>query len=99
MNAIVQTENEPRQLQRLAAQRYLYSTAKRLYGAQLILAGPIAVMWAGAVAISPNLKAAAGIWGCNDFRSGCNSSDTMAEALAGTSCQGPGDVRLRRSAA
>jgi hypothetical protein len=63
MNAIVQTENEPRQLQRLAAQRYLYSTAKRLYGAQLILAGPIAVMWAGAVAISPNLKAAAGVWG------------------------------------
>lgn len=63
MNAIVKTENEPRQLQRLAAQRYLYSTAKRLYGTQLILAGPIAVVWAGAVAIAPDLKAAAGVWG------------------------------------
>jgi hypothetical protein len=63
MNAIVKTENEPRQLQRLAAQRYLYSTAKHLYGTQLILAGPVAVVWAGAVALSPGLKAAAGVWG------------------------------------
>lgn len=63
MNAIVKTENEPRQLQRLAAQRYLYSTAKRLYGTQLIFAGPVAVMWAGAVVLAPGLKAAAGVWG------------------------------------
>jgi hypothetical protein len=34
-----------------------------LYGTQLILAGPVAVVWAGAVALSPGLKAAAGVWG------------------------------------
>jgi hypothetical protein len=63
VNAILRTENEPRQLQRLGAQRYLYSIAKRLYGAQLILAGPVAVAWAGAVVLSPHLKMAAAGWG------------------------------------
>ncbi len=63
MNDIVNIENEPRQLQRLGAQRYLYSVAKRLYGTQLILAGPVAVMWAGAVVFSPDWKVAAGAWG------------------------------------
>ena len=63
MNAILKTENEPRQLQRLGAQRYLYSVVKRINGAQLILAGPVAVVWALAVVGSPQLKTAAAVWG------------------------------------
>src|SRR2546421_11857093 len=36
-NTIAQDQNSPRQLERLAAQRYMYSTAKRFLIAQLFL--------------------------------------------------------------
>lgn len=63
MNDIARLEKEPRQLQRLAAQRQLYSTAKRIFGLQLLLSGPVAVGWALAVVASPELRGYAAAWG------------------------------------
>jgi hypothetical protein len=63
MNDIAKSQNEPRQLQRLAAQRQLYSTAKRIFGIQLLLGGPIAIGWSLAVVASPELKGFAAVWG------------------------------------
>jgi hypothetical protein len=63
MNNIATTQNEPRQLQRLAAQRRLYSDAKKIFGFQLLLGGPLAVGWAIAVLAEPSLKGIAAAWG------------------------------------
>jgi hypothetical protein len=63
MNDISKLQNEPRQLQRLAAQRRLYSVAKRIFGFQLILGGPVAVGWALAVFVNPGIKGVAAVWG------------------------------------
>lgn len=63
MNDIGKSQNEPKQLQRLAAQRRLYSCAKRIFGLQLILAGPIAVAWACAALAAPRIKGIAAAWG------------------------------------
>lgn len=63
MNSIATLQNEPRQLQRLAAQRQLYSTAKRIFGVQLVLGGPIAVACSLAVVAMPEFRAYAAIWG------------------------------------
>ncbi len=63
MNPIPQRQNEPKQLQRLGAQRALYSKAKRVFVAQLILAAPIGVLWAIVVAFFPSLKALAALSG------------------------------------
>ena len=42
MNDVAKSQNEPRQFERLAAERQLYSTAKRIFGIQLLLGGPVA---------------------------------------------------------
>ena len=63
MNDINKIQNEPRQLQRLAAQRRLYSTAKRIFGIQLLLGAPIAIGWSLAVVALPELKGIAAVWG------------------------------------
>jgi hypothetical protein len=63
MNDIAKSQNEPRQLQRLAAQRQLYSTAKRIFGIQLLLGGPIAIGWSLVVVASPELRGFAAVWG------------------------------------
>ena len=63
MNDIARLQNEPRQLQRLAAQRRLYSVAKRIFGFQLVLGGPIAIGWAFAVFADPGIKATTAVWG------------------------------------
>jgi hypothetical protein len=63
MNEIAKLQNEPRQLQRLAAQRQLYSTAKRIFGIQLVLGGPVAIGWSLAVVALPELRDFAAAWG------------------------------------
>jgi hypothetical protein len=63
MNNIATLQNEPRQIQRLAAQRRLYSDAKRIFAFQLVLGGPVAIGWAISVLLLPNLKGAAAAWG------------------------------------
>lgn len=63
MNTIAQLQNEPRQLQRLAAQRQLYSTAKRLFAVELLLGGPVAIGWSLAVVTLPELRGIAALWG------------------------------------
>ncbi len=63
MNGITATQNEERQVQRLAAQRQLYATAKTLFGWQVFLSGPVAVTLALVVAGVPQVKAYAALWG------------------------------------
>jgi hypothetical protein len=63
MNDIAKSQNEPRQLERLAAQRQLYSTAKRIFGIQLLLGGPVAIGWSLAVVAAPEVRAFAATWG------------------------------------
>src|ERR1035441_3331045 len=63
MNNIATLQNEPRQLQRLAAQRQLYSTAKRIFGIQLVLGGPVAIGWSLLVVVLPELTGLAAVWG------------------------------------
>lgn len=63
MNSIPSDQNSERQLQRLAAQRQLYATAKIIFGWQLIVSAPIAVALAFAVILYPPLKAFAALWG------------------------------------
>jgi hypothetical protein len=63
MNNITKLENEPRQLQRLAAQRQLYSTAKKIFGIQMLLGAPVAVVWALVVVAIPSLRGTAAAWG------------------------------------
>jgi hypothetical protein len=63
MNNIAKLENEPRQLQRLAAQRQLYSSAKRIFGVQLLLGAPIAIASSLAVVAMPDLRGTAAVWG------------------------------------
>ena len=63
MNSIPQKQNAETQLQRLAAQRQLYGTAKKVFGAALILCGPVAVFWAILVLLVPSLKGFGALWG------------------------------------
>lgn len=63
MNTIPKEQNAERQLQRLAAQRQLYATAKTLFGWQVFVSGPVAVALALFVLGSPQLKAYAALWG------------------------------------
>jgi hypothetical protein len=63
MNDIAKLQNEPRQLQLLAAQRQLYSAAKGIFGMQLVLGGAGALGWSLAVVAVPELRGSAAIWG------------------------------------
>ena len=63
MNTIPIEQNAERQLQRLAAQRQLYGTAKTLFGWQVFVSGPVAVALAFCVIGFPQLKAYAALWG------------------------------------
>ncbi|HVZ16228.1 MAG TPA: S-4TM family putative pore-forming effector [Terriglobales bacterium] len=63
MNDIPDDQNEPIQIERLAAQRYLYSCSKRLLLIQLVLGGPIAIVWSFLVLQYPHLKDVAAAWG------------------------------------
>lgn len=63
MNSITAEQNTDRQLQRLAAQRQLYATAKKVFGVQLILSGPIAVASAFVGIGYPLLRGYIALWG------------------------------------
>lgn len=56
-------QNEERELQRLAAQRQLYSTAKRIFGWQLFLSGLLTVIFAFLVVLDSSFKTLAVSWG------------------------------------
>ena len=63
MSTILIEQNTERQLQRLGAQRQLYGTAKKVFIAQLILGGPVAVVTALLVGIFPKLRGYTALWG------------------------------------
>ena len=63
MNTIPIEQNAKRQLQRLAAQRQLYATAKMLFGWQIILSGPVVVVLAFSIIRVPQLAPYAALWG------------------------------------
>lgn len=63
MNSIIAIQNTDQQLQRLAAQRQLYACAKTVFGAQVILSGPIAVATALLGIAFVSLKGYIALWG------------------------------------
>lgn len=63
MNRIPEAQNETKQLQRLAAQRHLYSVAKRILGAEVFLGAPIAIAWGVASLNIPGVRSYAAFWG------------------------------------
>ena len=63
MHSINSRQNETRQIQRLAAQRQLYATAKRILAVQLVLSGPIAAATVVIGFAMPNFKAYVALWG------------------------------------
>ena len=63
MNSIIQTENTELQLKRLAAQRKLYSRAKRMLSSQIIVTVVLVVVWSLVVLAFPSLKVYAAVWG------------------------------------
>lgn len=60
---ISEAQNAEKQLQRLAAQRQLYATAKHVFGCQVILAGPVAIAGAVFVLLRPEFKVYVASWG------------------------------------
>jgi len=62
-NSIPQTQNAKQQLERLAAQRTLYSRAKTVAGIQAIVSVPAAIAWSFAANIYPSMKPWAALWG------------------------------------
>ncbi len=63
MNRIPEAQNEAQQLQRLAAQRHLYSVAKRILGAEVFLGAPIAIAWGVASLNISGARSYAAFWG------------------------------------
>lgn len=63
MTSIVVKQNEPLQLHRLAAQRQLYSAAKKILVFQLVLSVPVAVFLAFLGLLIPALKGYVAVWG------------------------------------
>ncbi len=63
MNTIPEDQLQQKQLDRLAAQRQLYSDAKRVQAIQIILVIPAVVIWAILVARYPGLQVYAASWG------------------------------------
>src|SRR5438034_9094825 len=62
-NSIPTDQNADRQLERLAAQRQLYSDAKRIQFWHTILSVPIVVAWSFVVLACPKLGVIAALWG------------------------------------
>ena len=63
MNTIPQDQVAERNLERLAAQRQLYSDGKRVQAVHMILSVPLVIAWSLAVAAMPNLQVYAAAWG------------------------------------
>ena len=62
MSAIPEVQNSPLQLERLAAQRWLYSKAKTVFIWQLVLSGPVAFALAALALKVPDAKPFIGAW-------------------------------------
>jgi hypothetical protein len=62
-NTIPDQQNAQQQLERLAAQRALYSHAKKIAGAQAILSVPLAIVWSCIANVYPGMKSWAALWG------------------------------------
>ena len=56
-------QNTEKQINRLAAQRQLYASAKKIFGWQVFLSGPLTVAAAFLVVIDPSYKSYAAAWG------------------------------------
>lgn len=63
MLQFTEQQNSKKQLQRIAAQRQLYATAKKIFGVQVILGGPLAVSWALLILANPSFKSYGSLWG------------------------------------
>lgn len=63
MNDISETQNTLESLDLLAAQRQLYSEAKRLHMISVIICVPLVIVWSILVALVPSLSAYAALWG------------------------------------
>jgi SMODS-associating 4TM effector domain len=63
MNTIPSAQLESVQLARLAAQKYLYSKAKRMQGWELVLSVPCVIVWSFAVLAVPGLRVYEALWG------------------------------------
>lgn len=63
MNSIATEQNTDRQLQRLAAQRQLYATAKKVLGFHVFLSGPLAATTAFLALLCPFAKGYVALWG------------------------------------
>ena len=63
MNNIPQEQNTPHQLERLAAQRQLYSDAKNIQNINIILSIPSVIIWSILIAFFPSLQIYAALWG------------------------------------
>jgi len=61
--SIVKIQNTPNQINMLAAQRSLYSSAKAIMGTQMILSGPVAVCATLLGILRPELKGHVALWG------------------------------------
>ena len=62
-NTIPQVENEPLQLDRLAAARQMYSDAKQLQVWQILISVFAVIVWSVVVLLFPQLKIYAAVWG------------------------------------
>jgi len=60
---IAEAQNAEKQLYRLAAQRQLYATAKRVFVWQVVIGGPIAIAGAIFVLLRPEFKVYVASWG------------------------------------
>lgn len=56
-------QNSEMQLQRLAAQRQLYATAKHVFSWQVVMGGPVAIVGAVFVLLWPEFKVYVASWG------------------------------------
>ncbi|MBE8968952.1 hypothetical protein IQ277_22825 [Nostocales cyanobacterium LEGE 12452] len=63
MNKIPQEQNIQLQLERLAAQRQLYSDAKSIQNISMILSIPLVVVWSIFIALLPRFQVYAALWG------------------------------------
>lgn len=62
INMISTKQNAARQIDRLAANRQLYATAKRIFGWQVFIGGPVAVICAAIALLRPDLKGPIAAW-------------------------------------
>lgn len=61
--SIIQKQERPENIQLLAAQRNLYSRAKKIIGLQMFLSVPVAIAAAVVVIIKPELRGYIALWG------------------------------------